>query len=303
MLGFAFAGRASDLISLEVVDDLERDRLGVVMVGYDQLGYTIAMRRWLDSLSHPGPPGPVPVEGMLEPAILLLLLERPTNGYALWQELADGDLVAGRVHVGRVYETLARLEDRGFIEEFGSAGRQRNYRVTLTGRGRLKHWIRGLDQSAARIASLVQRARQLEEGGWEKSRELVAEMRKQIGADEGVIRGRSTVHRQSTKPERRNPMTYVIAEPCIGTKDRSCVDVCPVDCIHDDGDEDKILYINPEECIDCGACEPACPVTAIFVDYDVPEQWAGYTDVNSLWFKDKAAARARVDELVAATGG
>ena len=67
-------------------------------------------------------------------------------------------------------------------------------------------------------------------------------------------------------------MTYVIAEPCIGTKDRSCVDVCPVDCIHDDGDADRILYINPEECIDCGACEPACPVTAIFVDYDVPEQ-------------------------------
>jgi NAD-dependent dihydropyrimidine dehydrogenase PreA subunit len=80
-------------------------------------------------------------------------------------------------------------------------------------------------------------------------------------------------------------MTYVITEPCIGTKDRSCVDVCPVDCIHDDGDEDKMLYINPEECIDCGACEPACPVTAIFVDYDVPEQWKAYTELNADYFK------------------
>jgi ferredoxin len=98
-------------------------------------------------------------------------------------------------------------------------------------------------------------------------------------------------------------MTYVIAEPCIGTKDRSCVDVCPVDCIHDDGDADRILYINPEECIDCGACEPACPVTAIFVDYDVPEQWQGYAEVNSLWYTDKAAARTKVEELFAATQG
>src|SRR3979409_2215819 len=81
-----------------------------------------------------------------------------------------------------------------------------------------------------------------------------------------------------------SPMTYVIAEPCIGTKDKSCVDVCPVDCIHG-ADEDPQLYINPEECIDCGACEPACPVTAIFVDYDVPEQWAAYTELNADYFK------------------
>jgi NAD-dependent dihydropyrimidine dehydrogenase PreA subunit len=79
-------------------------------------------------------------------------------------------------------------------------------------------------------------------------------------------------------------MTYTIAEPCIGTKDKSCVDVCPVDCIHG-ADEDPQLYINPEECIDCGACEPSCPVTAIFVDYDVPEQWKEYTQLNADYFK------------------
>jgi NAD-dependent dihydropyrimidine dehydrogenase PreA subunit len=69
-------------------------------------------------------------------------------------------------------------------------------------------------------------------------------------------------------------MTYVITEACIGTKDRSCVDVCPVDCIHDEGDDDKMLYIDPDECIDCGACEPACPVTAIFAEDDVPDNLA-----------------------------
>ena len=56
-------------------------------------------------------------------------------------------------------------------------------------------------------------------------------------------------------------MTYIIAEPCIDIKDLSCVDVCPVDCIHQ---ADRILVIDPEECIDCGACEPECPVEAIF---------------------------------------
>ena len=98
-------------------------------------------------------------------------------------------------------------------------------------------------------------------------------------------------------------MTYVIAEPCIGTKDRSCVDVCPVDCIHDDGDADRILYINPEECIDCGACEPACPVTAIFVDYDTPEQWSKFGEINALWYKDKDAARMQVDQYLASKEG
>ena len=56
-------------------------------------------------------------------------------------------------------------------------------------------------------------------------------------------------------------MTYVIVEACIGVKDRACVDVCPVDCIYEGEDQ---LYIHPDECIDCGACEPECPVTAIF---------------------------------------
>ena len=75
-------------------------------------------------------------------------------------------------------------------------------------------------------------------------------------------------------------MTYVITEACIGVKDRACVDVCPVDCIHDEGDEDKMLYIDPDECIDCGACEPECPVTAIFPEEDVPPQLTSYIEKN-----------------------
>jgi ferredoxin len=80
-------------------------------------------------------------------------------------------------------------------------------------------------------------------------------------------------------------MTYTITEPCIGVKDASCVDVCPVDCIHTTP-EDEQYYINPEVCIDCAACESVCPVTAIFFEDDVPEQWKHYTPLNAEWFKE-----------------
>jgi ferredoxin len=89
-------------------------------------------------------------------------------------------------------------------------------------------------------------------------------------------------------------MTYVITSPCIDTTDQSCVDVCPVDCIHFEEGVDKILYVDPDECIDCGACEPACPVSAIFEEDDVPEEEAAFTEINALWFSDKDAARAKV---------
>ena len=78
-------------------------------------------------------------------------------------------------------------------------------------------------------------------------------------------------------------MTYVIAEPCIDVKDKACVEVCPVDCIHGK-DEDRQLFINPEECIDCGACEPACPVQAIFPAEEVPEKWKQFTPLNAEYF-------------------
>ena len=81
-------------------------------------------------------------------------------------------------------------------------------------------------------------------------------------------------------------MTYIIAEPCVDVRDASCVDVCPVDCIYTT-DDDNMFYINPDECIDCAACEPVCPVVAIFPEGTVPEQWGLYTQMNYDYFKDR----------------
>ena len=86
-------------------------------------------------------------------------------------------------------------------------------------------------------------------------------------------------------------MAYVIAEPCIGTKDNSCVEVCPVDCIHptpDEPDYDNVemLYIDPEECIDCDACVEACPVDACFAEDQLPDEWQKYIQINSNYYKN-----------------
>jgi len=87
-------------------------------------------------------------------------------------------------------------------------------------------------------------------------------------------------------------LTYIIGEACIDVKDISCQSVCPVDCIHE---TERILVIDPDECIDCGACEPECPVNAIFPEESLPTEWAKYTKIDATWYTDKAAARAAVD--------
>ena len=79
-------------------------------------------------------------------------------------------------------------------------------------------------------------------------------------------------------------MTYIITTPCVDVQDQSCVEVCPVDCIYFDEGEDRMLYIQPDECIDCGACEPECPVEAIFEESEVPEEWNKYIKINAKWF-------------------
>lgn len=81
-------------------------------------------------------------------------------------------------------------------------------------------------------------------------------------------------------------MAYIITEACIGTKDKSCVDVCPVDCIHGT-DDDPMLYIDPDECIDCSACEPACPVNAIYFEDDVPADMKQYIQINADYYKNR----------------
>jgi NAD-dependent dihydropyrimidine dehydrogenase PreA subunit len=95
-------------------------------------------------------------------------------------------------------------------------------------------------------------------------------------------------------------MTFVITEPCQGTCDTSCVEVCPVDCIHgplsyeeineiqEKGEDEKLenmqLYIDPEICIDCGACEPECPVEAIFEEDETPAEYEDYIEKNAEFF-------------------
>ncbi len=85
-------------------------------------------------------------------------------------------------------------------------------------------------------------------------------------------------------------MAYVIAEPCIGVKDSSCVDVCPVDCIHPTTteagfDEVDQLFIDPAECIDCDACVEVCPVDAIFPEDEVPPEWQHFTEINAAYYR------------------
>ena len=85
-------------------------------------------------------------------------------------------------------------------------------------------------------------------------------------------------------------MTYIIAAPCIDVKDTACVQVCPVDCIHPRPSDDPFdaasqLYIDPIECIDCAACEPVCPVSAIFADGDLPAEHASFRDKNADYFR------------------
>ena len=102
-------------------------------------------------------------------------------------------------------------------------------------------------------------------------------------------------------------MAYVIAEPCIDTKDNSCVEVCPVDCIHptpDEPDYDNVkqLFIDPEECIDCDACVEACPVDACFAEDQLPDEWQQYIQVNSEYYKSGAGASA-IGSAVPVTSG
>ncbi|MBX3444895.1 MAG: 4Fe-4S binding protein [Planctomyces sp.] len=72
-------------------------------------------------------------------------------------------------------------------------------------------------------------------------------------------------------------MAMVVTEPCFGCKYTDCVVVCPAECFHEG---ESMLFIEPEECIDCEACVPECPVAAIFHESDVPEPWRGYIDLN-----------------------
>ncbi len=101
-------------------------------------------------------------------------------------------------------------------------------------------------------------------------------------------------------------MPFIITDPCIETKDSACVDVCPVDCIHPRKDEPEfatttMLYIHPEECIDCGACVPACPVAAIYESVDAtPSHQKALIEANAIYRNGDADSIARAEALVKA---
>ena len=102
-----------------------------------------------------------------------------------------------------------------------------------------------------------------------------------LGAGVGIHAGDTRLSSYSKAQE--DLLTYVIAQPCVDLKDRACVDECPVDCIYEGK---RMLYIHPDECVDCGACEPVCPVEAIFYEDDTPEQWKDYYTANVAFFED-----------------
>ena len=77
--------------------------------------------------------------------------------------------------------------------------------------------------------------------------------------------------------------SYVITDPCIGVKDGTCVEVCPVDCIAT-SDEEHQFYIDPALCIACEQCVLVCPVDAIYLEHEVPEEWKASIDRNRVFF-------------------
>ena len=107
---------------------------------------------------------------------------------------------------------------------------------------------------------------------------------RRITHDTRIVRSRNN------DPRSQPQLTHIIAEPCVGTKDTSCVDVCPVDCIHPTSSEPAfetvdMLAIDPDVCIDCGLCVDACPVAAIYPEEELPAEWADYIRINAEFFR------------------
>src|SRR5690606_24928704 len=92
-------------------------------------------------------------------------------------------------------------------------------------------------------------------------------------------------------------MTYVVAAPCVDVLDKACINECPVDCIYEGA---RMLYIHPDECVDCGACEPVCPVEAIYYEDDLPDELQAYTEENAKFFTDTLPGR---DQPLGSPGG
>ena len=197
------------------------------------------------------------LQGFVEPCVLLLLSESqvPTHGYRLLERLTSWG-VGMQADRGNLYRLLHRLEREGLASSTWQAGHggpeRRAYTLTAAGHAALRRWEEVLARDRGAIDDFLRRARK----------------------------------QRRYRGEGRIKVTYVITEPCIGVKDASCVAVCPVDCIYAT-DDDEQYYIHPDECIDCGACEPECPVNAIFAEDEVPTQWQHFIQINADYFKTR----------------
>lgn len=89
-------------------------------------------------------------------------------------------------------------------------------------------------------------------------------------------------------------MTYVVTQHCVDCKYTDCVAVCPVDAFHEG---DRMVYINPDTCVNCDACVPACPVEAIFSDENLPEKFQHYTKINADGSQQKPVLNQKKDAL------
>jgi Fe-S-cluster-containing hydrogenase component 2 len=96
-------------------------------------------------------------------------------------------------------------------------------------------------------------------------------------------------------------MTYVVTDACIGVKGEACMEVCPEFCIFSEP-VDQMAYIDPARCTDCGACQAACVVGAIYPDREVPAVSTEFTRINEAWFRHKTGVRRRVRELATELG-
>jgi ferredoxin len=160
----------------------------------------------------------------------------------------------------------------------GDPGRLRLVAALLDGR----ELSVGALSSAALLSETAasQQLRVLYDAGVVRRRRVGRQVIYRLSGSDARAFARSAVQRSALRvSKRKDPIvTYIITEPCIDVKDKSCVDVCPVDCIHEG---ERMLVIDPEECIDCGACEPECPVEAIFPEDALPDKWEPFVKMNS----------------------
>jgi NAD-dependent dihydropyrimidine dehydrogenase PreA subunit len=201
-------------------------------------------------------------------------------------QVNDDDKIPESIELERLTETFRLLSDPGRLRLVVTLLEDRELPV----------------QELARVSSLSmtaasQQLRVLRDAGVVRRRRAGRHVFYRLAGGDARALARNAVLRAAARSRytRREVLnvTYIIAEPCIDVKDKSCVDVCPVDCIHE---FERMLVIDPEECIDCGACEPECPVEAIFPEDALPDKWEPFVKINYA-FPQGAEA---INQLVAA---